>query len=363
VLSFALIKVHLQHAVVPQWGAKTGNLAALLNAVVGGLVIAAPLLLSAGRGQLPIGLGVALGALSVSRVSRASELSNRLKAPLLAFVAASLSILFAYLLSGDGLWSDLATILLASGSVLLIRFSREVAIGVIRFMLFLIIFSNALETSSSARWLAVAIFLGVTWTALLVAIVELFTAGAAVEQQSLKAQPGVLKQLKRVARELRHLSQWDFPLRLAVALSLSLLVRILMPQHHFGRITVTVALVTPRQFELWPIRATQRTLGTLAGVIATGFTFAVAFPNSVLIALLIMLGALRKWFEDRNYLAYSAVMAPLVLLLLAASHPASYGLLYDRISATLIGVTLVLLSNLLAARTTANAALRAAAAS
>ncbi len=51
-------------------------------------------------------------------------------------------------------------------------------------------------------------------------------------------------------------------------------------------------------------------------------------------------------------------MAPLVLLLLTASHAGSYQLLNDRVLATLIGVALVLLSNLIAARTTAAGAPR-----
>ena len=351
--SFASFTAHLKRATTAQRQEGDSHDKSWLNALAGGLAVAAPLILSSGRGQLPLGLGVALGALSVSRVNRASRLGHRLKAPLHAFAAASLSILFAWLLSGYGIWSDIATIVLASGSVLLIRFSREVAIGVIRFMLFLIIFGNALETSTFVSGLAVAIFVGIAWTALLVTVLEVFAAGVNAEAQPVKARAGALKQLRRVARELRQLSQWDFPFRLAVGLSLALLVRILMQQHHFGWITVTVALVTPRQFEIWPIRATQRTLGTIAGVIATGVTFAVTLPNSLLIVLLVALGALRKWFEDRNYLAYSAVMAPLVLLLLAANHPAAYGLLYDRVFATLIGVALVLLSNLLAARSTA----------
>ncbi len=351
-LSWVPIQQHLREALLPQHKYQ-GQPCSLLNALLGGLAVAAPLILAAGQGQLPLGLGAALGALSVSRVSHANGLSNRLKAPLSAFLAASLSIGFAYLLSGRGLWSEIATILLASGSVLLMRFSREVAIGVIRFMLFLIIFANALETSSRPGGLALAIFAGIAWTALFVAVVAMFTPGDGAEQQPRKAQPGALSKLKRVARELQQRSFWDFPVRLAIGLFLSLGVRLLLPQHHFGWITVTVALVSPRQFEIWPLRATQRTLGTVAGVLATGLTLAVTFPQGVLIGLLIVLGALRKWFEDRNYLAYSAVMAPLVLLLLTASHAGSYELLYDRVLATLIGVALVLLSNLIAARTTA----------
>jgi hypothetical protein len=359
-LTFALIKAHLQRAVLPTSATTRGQAPSFLNAAVGGVALAAPLFLSASRGQLPIGLDIALGALSVSRVSHANHLSSRLKAPWFAFVAASLAILSAYLLSGHGLWSEIATILLASCSVLLMRVSREVAIGVIRFMLFLIIFANALEATRVAGAVAIAIFVGVAWTALFVAVVELFATGTVVEQQASKAPPGTLNKLKRVGRELTHLSFWDFPLRLAIGLALSLVVRALLPQHHFGWITVTVALVTPRQFEIWPIRATQRTLGTLAGVIATGLTSMVTLPDHLLIVLLMLLGALRKWFEDQNYLAYSAVMAPLVLLLLTASHPGSYGLLLDRVLATLIGVALVLLSNLVAARTTASTALRGA---
>jgi hypothetical protein len=350
-LSFILIQQHLRDALLPQH--KSQGHSSLLNALVGGLAIATPLILSARQGQLSLGLGAALGALSMSRISHANRLSDRLHAPWSAFLAASLSIGFAYLLSGRGLWSEIATILLASGSVLLMRFSREVATGVIRFMLFLIIFANALESASRTGGLALAIFAGSAWTALLVAVVTIFAPLDGHEQQPPKTQPGALSKLKRMAREVKQRSFWDFPVRLSIGLFLSLGVRLLLPQHHFGWITVTVALVSPRQFEIWPLRATQRTLGTLAGVVATGLTLAITFPEGVLIGLLMVLAFLRKWYEDRNYLAYSAVMAPLVLLLLTASHAGSYQLLNDRVLATLIGVALVLLSNLIAARTTA----------
>ena len=52
----------------------------------------------------------------------------------------------------------------------------------------------------------------------------------------------------------------------------------------------------------------------------------------------------------RNYLAYSAVMTPLIILIIDAGRAPDIGLLLDRLVATLIGAALVVGANLLLMR-------------
>ncbi len=58
-----------------------------------------------------------------------------------------------------------------------------------------------------------------------------------------------------------------------------------------------------------------------------------------------LLGGARPLLRERNYLAYSAVMAPLVLLLMDGTGPFGAAVLGDRLLATIIGAALVIATN------------------
>jgi len=332
--------------------------AGMISAVVGGFAVAVPLLLTLHGMGLSAGLAMSLGALSVARVEGGENIRARLRGPAAALIATSLAIGVAANAAGHGLISQVVTVLVAAASVLLIRYSKEVAIGVIRFMLYLIIFANALEGARDPSGFAFVIFFGALWAGLFVMLVNLLKRGhgspknGSTPDTSKSREPTIRSRLARMRRELRQLSTWDFPCRLALGLCLSLVIRTQFITHHFAWITITIALLTPRQFEAWPVRATQRALGTLVGVVIAALLLLSGLGHPALIFVVLVLGSLRKWFEDRNYLAYSATMAPLVLLLLSASQGDPRGLLEDRILSTLIGVMVVLFCNQVAARTT-----------
>jgi hypothetical protein len=324
--------------------------------LVGGAAVALPLILSAKGVGLPAGLAMSLGALSVSGVERHGGVRSSLRGPALAMLAALLATLVSAAVAGHGWSSELTVLLIVSSSALMIRYNRTVAVATIRFMLFLVIFSNALATARDPLRLAFVVGLGVIWAGLLGMLVNLLfrrkPLGRELGKMPQSRDATLLQHLRRMQRELKQRSTWDFPLRLLIGLSLALYFRVVFREHHFAWISVTVALLTPRQFEIWPVRATQRALGTLLGVLAAALLLLFHIAGIALLAVVFLLGGLRKWLEEKSYLAYSATMAPLVLLLLTASAGTDSGLLEDRVLSTLIGVLVVLACNQFARRTT-----------
>lgn len=316
-----------------------------------------PMLFTEMRGHFGIGLVMALGALSATRNPPLATLSERRAAALGAFLPSALAALTAALLSEIGAQADLAMVGLVSLCALLMRYSRPVAISTVRFILFLVIFSTAISASRTPWRLAGLVAVGAFWTAVLVFVMSLIMTRS--PQPSTKPpESSARKRVTRMRRELALPGTWDYPLRLLVGLGLSLLIRQIYPSHHYSWITVAVALLTPRHFEMWPIKATQRFIGTIIGVLAAGLLLTEAHTSLVLMIATTLLAGLRSWYEERSYLLYTAVMAPLILCLMGSGHATPDRLLVDRIVATLFGVLLVWFSNWVASVTTARAAIR-----
>ena len=148
-------------------------------------------------------------------------------------------------------------------------------------------------------------------------------------------------------RSLRSLAAWSYPIRLVLCLAIAALIDIGWPGHHFHWIGLTVAILTQRQFELVPVKTTQRALGTLIGVGIAGITLRSGLPSWAFAGVIGCLVGARPLLRVKNYLAYSAVMTPLIILIIDAGRAPYSGLLVDRLVATLIGDALVVGTNLL----------------
>jgi uncharacterized membrane protein YccC len=143
---------------------------------------------------------------------------------------------------------------------------------------------------------------------------------------------------------------WQYALRLAGCLGVAAVARHAWPDHHLSWIAVAVAILTQRQLEPLPIKTTQRALGTVLGVAAASVVVAYRPPICLLVAGIGVLAGLRPLLKARSYVAYTAVMTPLIVLIMGADRPLGAGLLLDRLIATLAGAGLVVAANLLAAR-------------
>ncbi len=146
-------------------------------------------------------------------------------------------------------------------------------------------------------------------------------------------------------RTLKTLAGWQYALRLGACLAVAVALKSFWPEHHLNWIAITVVLLTERAIEAFPVKITQRALGTFIGVIiaevleASGL--AAAFPALVIATL--ALG--RPLLRANNYLAYTVVTTPLILVILETGKKPETSLLVDRLAATLAGAALVLAAN------------------
>jgi len=106
-----------------------------------------------------------------------------------------------------------------------------------------------------------------------------------------------------------------------------------------------VALLSRRPIETLPIKATRRAFGTAIGVTIAGFFVAYRPPDWAVIGGIGLLAGTRPFLKAGNYLAYSMIMTPLVILILDAGQPPGMGVMIDRLVATLLGATLVITAN------------------
>jgi len=113
---------------------------------------------------------------------------------------------------------------------------------------------------------------------------------------------------------------------------------------------VTVVLLTERQPEILPVKTTQRALGVVLGVALTGLVLAEIRSPLAIATLVCLLATLRPWLRARNYLAYTGVMTPLILLVMDLGRPIGGDVLVDRLIATLLGSAIVVAVNCLAVR-------------
>ena len=329
----------------------------VMSALIAAAAMGIPMMIAELRGHLGVGLVMALGALSATRTAPLASIAERQAAARQAFLPTSLAAAVAALLSRID-YAELVMVTVVSLCALLIRYSRPVAVATVRFILFLVIFSTAIGASQTPWRLAFLVTVGAFWTAALIFILSFVTTRPPIA--SIRTTEASMHQrLNRMRRELSAGSTWDYPARLFIGLALSFVVRQLCPTHHYSWITVAVALLTPRKFEMWPLRASQRLIGTVAGVLAAGLLLILNQGSPIQVVAITVLAGLRSWYEERSYLLYTAVMTPLILCLLGGGQGTSFHLLVDRITATLVGVQLVWLSNWIASNSTARATIHA----
>jgi hypothetical protein len=353
----SLAKAHLADAF--RWSGATPIEAAAVLAA--GLGMAIPVLLAALNGHTALGLLAAAGSLAVGRVDLGenfrSHLTRLARSLVPAMVAASLAILFR----ANGWLTAVALVLPSAIAATISGFSRVIAVEATRFVVFLTIVSALpIPPASPDPWRPVVFFLlivtGALWTALLSLILGAVLRRHRANKSGAPNEPAQSASLRqkyiRWKRSLSTLAGWSYPVRLLSCLSLAAMMDILWPSHHLHWLLLTVAILTGRQVEPAPVKTTQRAIGTALGVVAAGLFLRLELPLWALILLIGLLAGLRPWLRNGNYLAYSAVMTPLVILIIDAGRTPENGILVDRLAATLIGALLVVAANLLFARLT-----------
>lgn len=324
-----------------------------------GLGMAIPVLLAALGGHLRAGLVAAVGSLAVGRVEIAAGIKAQVMHEAEAFGPVILAAALAILCGGHEWRTSIALVLLSGVAGTIGGFSRPMVVATTRFILFLMIVSAVPMTSAAPQPREAAGFLalvaaGALWTSALSVIF-----GAVVRRRrgrvplaATSAAPVATARQKYVRwrRSLTTVAGWSYPIRLVVCLALAAALDIRWPGHHLHWVGLTVAILTPRRVEPMSVKTTQRAFGTAIGVVAAGIALPSDLPAWALAIVIALLAGARPLLRVRNYLAYSAVMTPLIVLIIDAGRAPESGLLLDRLVATLIGAGLVIGANLLMAR-------------
>lgn len=352
-------------AQVLRWSAE--GRASRAEALAAGLGMGLPILLGGLAGALPAGMAAGLGSMAVSATVRGATLGERWQAFRAAFVPVLLAAASAVLLAGHGQLSGVLTVAVVGSVALASSYSRELAVAATRYLLFLLISMGLGGGARVHAAVLLPIAAGALWTALLGMLLAALAGRlrSATAPVGARAGPAAAAQAtavtaaqrwRRWRQSLQQAAGWQYAVRLSLALAAATALQWTWPAHHFTWSAMTVALLTQRQPEPISARSTQRVLGTVLGV---GLASLIVGHHPALWLLALGAGALasaRPVLRAGNYLAYSAVMTPLILLILEAHAPLGSGLLWDRVAATLAGAGLVLLVDLAAVRLLAGSA-------
>ena len=317
--------------------------------VAGGLGMAVPLAAGFALGNAAAGFAAAVGGLMMGAVPTERTLAAQLRDLALALAPAAAAISITIAIPGPGALERTLVVVLCAIAALVGGVGRSMAIATYRFVLFLLIAISVAGSVAHRVELVAPIALGIAWGALanvaFGSIARAIHPAEVAQPEPAHPTPSLARRLAHWRGTLRHLAGWQYTLRLGSCLAFAQLLDALWPGHRLHWIALTVALVMERGVEALPIRATQRTFGTLLGVLVAGVSFGAPLPSWALVIVVGVLAAARAILRTRNYLAYTVVTTPLIVALLDAGKPPGIALLVERLLATLAGAALVIAAN------------------
>jgi hypothetical protein len=257
-----------------------------------------------------------------------------------AFVASVAAVLVGSWVARAGIAGAAAMVAVAGAVSLVGGMSRPLARATARFVLFMVMTSYL--SASGASMAGIELYLaGALWAALLALAVKALQRdrGNAAEpaESGAKRKPTPRQLWKHWVGTLSKRSGWSYALQVAACLAVAEAIRIALPEHHTYWIALTVVIVVQRQASEMRARAFQRAAGTAVGVVIGGILLAWPAPAWALVAAIAVIAALRPILRERSYLAYSAVMTPLIVMMMEFGQPATAMVMADRLVATLVG--------------------------
>lgn len=324
------------------WSRETTVTASAIAAAAVGFV--GPILIGAAAGRLDAGIVAALGALAMG--GRESKLTPSDFVTIV--LTGGVAMLLGTLLVREGAVGGFSVVALAAVAAALAGFSRRAARTAVEFVIYLVM-ATCIGVKAISPLAMVTLFVsGALWTgALLLTFAALFDGGrlrSPVVAKQGEPLPPMRQRLLRWGRTLTQIAGWQYAIRISLCLAAAWSIEIIWPGHHAAWIALTAAIVVrPQVTELWT-RTFQRAAGTAIGVMIGAVLLLWQPPTWGLLTVIAMIAAARPFLKARNYLAYSAVMTPLVLLILDFDTPPTAALILDRLVATVIGGGLALAS-------------------
>ncbi|MFW7268422.1 FUSC family protein [Gluconacetobacter sp. Hr-1-5] len=313
-----------------------------LEIVVSSGLIVLPIGLGLLAGRLGMGLAVATGALLAGNVTLHGSARARAEEIVLMTLSLFLACLVGGCLAGGGGWADMGLWGATTLAALIGNFDRIAAIVTGRFIVFVVILTEMARQAHHPHALVVPVMTGGILAACLISALAKGVSASAPPAPGI----GVGAKARRWVRSCRSLPACQFPLRLAVLMALTLSMDALWPERHVLWAALTVALLCRRQLERVPIRASQRALGASLGVLLSCLFLVHAPSRGEFILFLAGLGIASMVARKHNYMLYSMVATPLIMVLVGGGKTIGEAILVDRLVWTIAGAALLLAVNI-----------------
>jgi hypothetical protein len=319
----------------------------LSQVVIATLGLAVPVAVGALFGQAQAGSVAALGGLALSNQGISAKFSENLYRLVYAIAIGILAFMLGSSLSGNGILS----LVLVPSIVLIAAVVGGISRPLIRLTtLFILFFIIATRFGGNPLFIAFFFSLGAIWTALLSLIVRPIFQKFIVNEkpQTTNQQPSsprysAKQLLNHWKKSLHRFAGWQYAVRITSCIIVAELIKIIWPYQHGYWILLTVAIVVQRDITKLLPRMFQRGAGTFIGVILSSlFVFFVPAPW-LLVLIIGALAAARIALRETNYLAYAAVMTPLVIILLDFGKASSWETILDRLLSTIVGCVISLI--------------------
>jgi Fusaric acid resistance protein-like len=310
--------------------------------------VAGPVALGAAIGDWRLGTAASLGGLALSRGGQRTPLRLRMMSMAASAPSGALAMAVGAAIARIGDFALFLVPALSAVAALLGGINRSSAVVAARSTFFAIIATGTGAAAGNPIGLAIRFLLGAVWTGGLSFAMELAFHPRRVDPKpgevDLRAlrQPTGSDEFRRWRKSLGGWSCWQYSARTAVCLTVTEGLALLFPSHHAYWVSLTVAIVVRRQYSQAVTRAFQRALGTVLGVMLAMLLFLWSPTLPALLGMIGVLAAARPVLRVANYLAYSAVMTPLIMLLLDLGQRPSLAIMLDRLVATIVGCALAL---------------------
>jgi hypothetical protein len=309
--------------------------------------LAGPLAIGAFTGHRRIGMAASLGGLALSRGERGGSVRERAIGSIYSVTAGSAAMLVGTTLGVDAVRAAVVIPVIAAAAGLLGSISRPLARATALFMLFLIIAAHLGAGGTAPAGMTFLFLLGAVCTAgLSLALRRLLRAldlTSAPRPVPPPAKRYTMRQLlRRWRKSLKHLSGWQYVLRITVCLAAGQALVAVWPLRHGYWVALTIMIVVQRDLRSVLTRTLHRATGTFLGVLITGILLLGHWPLWAVAAFVAVLAAARPALMEVSYTAYAAVQTPLIILLLDFGKAPTQGVVIDRLAATLAGCCLAL---------------------
>ncbi|MBB3595570.1 hypothetical protein FHX08_005982 [Rhizobium sp. BK529] len=318
-----------------------------IEIAVSALAMAVPALLAARGHHTGLGLigGMAMSG-TVSHGRLRAQAASGGAALLVLMLAAGLACGFAQL----GSAGQIGLLLIAGLAGVIGGFDRAMVAASMRFVFYLVMVGGIVSTTTADPLLIFAVVVGgalfaVVLHMLMAGVVE-YIRGHAAEEAEEERKPTAKQKFNRLRRSLMEAAGWQYPARLVSCLGAVSVIHLFFPDHDVHWAALALVLLIERRPERLPLKTTQRVIGVLFGVLCAGVLSFLALPAWADVLSVALLGGARPFLRARNYLAYSIVMTPLMMMAMgSADHSLPASALLDRLFATVFAACLVLLVN------------------